>query len=354
MPLNAGPVAPAGIPRALLVVAVLVAAGFGTAGTAVYFELRGAPTVPVGPLNVTVVDDLGRAVTAPLNASRLVVLTPSIMDIVYRLGLRDRVIGIGCTTSIEGGMANEYSPNQSALWNLSSSLCITDYPSLNTERVAELNPGVVLTSTITSASDVETLVSTYHLPVVILAPTSLEGIVGDVALVARLYPGVGSNATALEVALQQALYNATSVDASLSTDNASIPSVLVTYGFYEGTYYTYGPGTFGQSLVELAGGSSISAGVPLEYYGMNASVVLVDQPSVVLYGTSWNDPYLVAGQTPAVWASSAPYWSQLNGTKIPIDVTVLTEADPTMVLALPWFLHFLHPSIVPTPPTSLP
>ena len=101
--------------------------------------------------------------------------------------------------------------------------------------------------------------------------------------------------------------------------------------------------------MELAGGTSISAGLPIAYPDLNASGVLLDQPAFVLYGTSWNDPYLVADQTPSVWASTAPYWNQLNGTKIPFDVTVITEPDPTMILALPWFLHYLHPTIVPTP-----
>ena len=351
MALNPLPPAASGVPKALLVVAVLVAAGIGTASTAVYYDLRPASAAPPGGTNatVTVVDDLGRVVTAPLNASRLVVLAPSVMDIVYRLGLRDRVVGIGCTTGIAGGIDNEYSPNQTVLWNLSAALCITDYPVLDTEKVAELDPGLVLASTITSASDAATLNETYHLPVVILAPSGLDGIVGDVGLVARLFPSVAATATVLEASLQQTLTNATTIDSNLSENNITIPSVFATYGFYSGTYYTFGPGTFGQSLVEYAGGASLSAGVPLEYYGLNASVVLVDQPAVILYGTSWNDPYLVAGQTPSVWNSSAPYWDQLNGTKVAVDVTLLTEAGPSMILALPWYLHDLHPTLVPAP-----
>lgn len=354
MTLNPGPAVGSGVPKALLAVAVLVAAGVGVAGTSVYYDLRGSPAPSPGPQNITVVDDLGRIVTAPLNTSRLVVLAPSVMDIVFRLGLRDRVVGVGCTPSIYGGIENEYSPNQTSLWNLSSTMCITDYPELDTERVAELEPGLVLASTITSATDVQTLSTTYRLPVVLLAPASLTGIVGDVALVARLFPVAGGLATALEAELQQRIYNATSFDTNLSTNNASIPSVFVTYGFYTGTYYTFGPGTFGQSLVELAGGSSITSGVPLEYYGVNASFVLAQEPQVILFGTSWNDPYLVANQTPAVWNSTAPYWSELNGMKIPVDVTVLTEPDPTMVLALPWFLHYLHPEQIPAPPGPVP
>ncbi len=171
---------------------------------------------------------------------------------------------------------------------------------------------------------------------------------GDVNLVAELFPSIRPAATALDVSLQGILANATAFDSLLADNGSAIPSVLLTYYFDGGGYYTYGPGTFGQSLVDLAAGSSISAGVPLEYAEINATVVLADQPTVVIYGTSWNDPYLVSNETPGTWPG-APYWGQLNASKIPIDVTLLTEADPSMLLELPWFLHWLHPTLAPVP-----
>ncbi|MGA8543080.1 MAG: ABC transporter substrate-binding protein [Thermoplasmata archaeon] len=327
----------------------MLTAGVAVVGTAAYFELRSSACCSTpGPGTVTVVDDLGRTVVAPSNASRIVVLAPNVMDIVFRLGLRDRVVGIGCTPELTGGILNEYSPNQTAEWNLTSSLCVTDYPSLNTEQVATLNPQLVLATTITSATDVATLTTTYNLPVVILAPSTLDGIVGDVNLVAELFPSSHPAATALDASLEGALTNATAFDNLLADNATPIPSVLLTYYFDDLGYYTYGPGTFGQSLIDLAAGSSISAGVPLEYAEINATVVLSDQPSIILYGTSWNDAYLVANETPSVWPT-APYWDQLNGSKIPIDVTVITEADPTMLLELPWLQYWLHPTLAPVP-----
>jgi ABC-type Fe3+-hydroxamate transport system substrate-binding protein len=357
MSLNHSSPSPRTVPLALLAVVVLITAGVAVAATAVYYELRPGPATVapgLGTNRTTVVDDLGRTVEVPLNATRVVVLAPSIMDIVYRLGLRDRVVGVGCTVGIVGGIENEYSPNQTSLWNLTPSMCIADSPDLDTEKVALLAPQLVLDSTLTSVSDVTTLTDTYGLPVVLLAPSTLDGIVGDVRLMAQLFPSVSSVATSLEATLEQELSNATGFDNELSDNGTAIPSVLVTYGFYSGVYYTFGPGTFGQSLVDLAAGDSISAGLPLQYAGLNASEVLIDQPEVILYGTSWNDAYLVAGQTPSVWNSGAPYWGQLNGTKVPVDVTLLTEADPTMILALPWLLHYLHPTLVPAPPQPPP
>lgn len=346
-----------GIPGALVAIVVVIVAGAAIGGTAIYYQLhpvKNATTVQApskgkqGAGNVTVVDDEGRTVTAPADASRVVVLAPSIMDVVYRLGLRSSVVAVGCTPSLPGGIYDEYSPNQTALWGLSNSTCITDYPTLNTEGVALAEPQLVLAATITSEADINTLTSTYNLPVVILTPSTLEGIIGDVRIMAQLFPEAQNQSTALEAQLAHVISNVTAEDANLTNDQVPVQSVLLSYYFDSGGYYTYGPGTFGASLIDLAGGSNIAGSVPLSYDEMNATVVLNDQPQVVLYGTSWNDPDLVAGETPSVWPT-APYWSQLTGTKVAVEIELLSEPDPAMILALPWIQHVLYPTEVPAP-----
>lgn len=334
------------IPLTLFVAGVVLAAAACIGVTAAYFELN--PTVPAVVGNSTVVvDDEGRSVTVPLDPTRVVVLAPSIMDIAYRLGLRASVVGVGCDPTLDGGIYNEYSPAQITLWGLSNGTCVTDFPELDTEAIALLAPQVVLASTITSAMSVQVLTETYGLPVVVFGPSSLEGIVGDVRILAQIFPSETVRATGLEVALEDALSNATTLDTSFSNDNVTFPTVLLSYFFDSGGYYTYGPGSFGDSLIALAGGDNIGASVPLVYAELNATVALVDQPQVILYGTS-NDSYLVSGETPSDWAT-APYWSQLNGTKIAVDITLLSEPDPAMILALPAFMHCLHPTLVPPP-----
>jgi iron complex transport system substrate-binding protein len=221
-------------------------------------------------------------------------------------------------------------------------MCIPDFPSLNLEALATLGPQLVLASTLTYATDVQKLTIDYHLPVVLLAPSTLDGVSADVSLVAQMFPGAQRAATALVAELRSVVFNATTFDANLSQSNVTPPSVLLTYYFDSGGYYSYGPGSFGQSLIELAGGSSVAAGQPLLYGELNASTVLVENPSVILYGTSWNDPYIVSDETPSNW-SSAPYWGQLTGVKIPLDIALVTEPDPTMVLELPQLIAWLHP-----------
>lgn len=330
----------------LFVAGLLLAAAVPLGLTAAYLDLKGSSTGG-GPGTVKVVDDLGRTVSVPTNPSRVVVLAPSILDIVVRLHLRSDVVAIGCTPSAPGGILSEYTPNQTAAWSLSASDCITDYP-LSDEWVANVNPTLVLASTLTSAADVDTLSTTYHIPVVLLAPSSVAGIFTDVEIVASIFPGAQAAAQSLESEMEATLANATSFDAQLEATNATIPSVLLTYYFDPGGYWSYGAGAFGDSLVTLAGGSSLASGLPLLYPEVNATAALDEQPSVVLYGTSWNDVYVVYGETPTNW-TSAPYWSQLTGQKIAVDVTLVTEADPTMLFELPWLMHWLHPTLAPTP-----
>lgn len=345
MSLNSSPTGRAPSPRqislSLVAAFIVIAAAVSIGGTAAYFDLK--PTTTGG---ATVVDDLGRKVATPSNPSAVVVLAPSVMDIVYRLGLRSTVVGVGCDANLTGGILNEYSPNQTKLWGLTNASCIADYPTLDTEKIALLHPQIVLTSTITSALAVNQLTATYGIPVVILAPSTLEGILGDVRILAQIFPEVDTTATALELSLQGVLDNATAWDANFSENNVSIPSVLLTYFYDDGGYYTYGPGSFGESLVSLAGGDSIGSSVPLLYGELNGSVALVDQPAVVVYGTS-NDSYLVGGETPTAWPG-APYWSQLTGDKVAVDITEITEPDPSMIYFLPTLMHWLHPTLVPS------
>ncbi len=339
------------VPGALIVVAILVIAGVAVVGGAVYWELHPPSTHISGP-TVTVVDDLGRTVVVAENPSRIVVLAPSIMDIVYRLGLRDRVVGVGCDAGIPGGLLNEYSPNQSALWNISAGLCISDYPSLDVDELLNLSPQVVLAPTYTSAADVEEISVTFGIPVVMLNPTTLQGIVSDVQLVASIVPAVASTGTALEAALDAQLVAAANFDSNLSTNGNALPTVLLTYYYDSGGYYTYGPDSFGQSLIDALGAVNVAGTTPLLYFELNGSVVLNDGPQIILYGTSWNDPWLVENETPAQWASptsGAPYWSQLNGTKVALDVTLVSEPDPTLIFELPVLLHIVHPTLYPSP-----
>ncbi len=318
---------------AWVVVLLLVVAGGAVAATATYYALQ--PSSTPGSIHLT--DDLGRAVTVPYDPQRVAVLGPSIMDIMFRLGLRSHVVGVDCYAAVDGGLSADYSPDQVALWNLSSSMCVQVGPTFVPSMLAALGPQLVLAATIVSVSAVQEISSNLHVPVVMLQPPTLSGILVDDDLVGEIF-GVGSPANALNAELSTELYDATNFTSSQLT----LPTVLVTYSVDASGYWTFGPGTFGTSLIEVAGGASISASATTPYPELSASQVLLDNPQLIVYGTGFglNESYYASG----------PDWSSLGavvaGNVTGIDSNWLTEPDPTMILeGLPALQATFYPGV---------
>ncbi len=340
---------PRTVPIALFAVAVLLVGGIGIAGTAAYFEVHPAGTTgpggPSGPGNataprtVTLTDDLGRTVTVPVDPARVVSLSPSVTDSMELLGLAGHLVGVDCYAVL--GLAGDYTSAQIAAWNLTTSMCVEAGPSLDVEELLNDTPQLVLVATTTSESSVEELTATYHLPVLVLQPSTLGGIEVDVGLLAQIFPSAAGRAAALQSSMQVELERASALATNLSDNGTTLPSVLLTYYTDSSGYYTFGPGTFGESLLEMASASNIAAATPLEYPELSGSQVLVANPWAVIYATGF-------GLNLSSYAQ-APDWSSLNATSDGhawgIDSTLLTEPDPAMILeGLPTLLALLHPN----------
>jgi cobalamin transport system substrate-binding protein len=324
------------VPFALFAVGLLLAAGAAIAGTAAYFELR--PTPAAGDVHLT--DDAGRSVAVPSNPARVVSLAPSITDSLVRLGLRSHIVGVDCYAAALGGIGGDYTDAQIAAWNLSSSLCIQTGPSLSIEEVINATPDLVLVSTIVSQSDVEEMSQTYRLPVVVLQPATIGGIVVDLELLGQIFPG-SARLSGLVASLQGELARAAELQANLSANATPFPTVLLTYWADSSGYYTYGPGSFGASLISVVSAASISAGAVVPYPQLSGGQVLNADPWAVLYATGF-------GVNESTYAQG-PDWGQLsavtNGRAWGVDSTLLTEPGPTMILSgLPTLLALLHPA----------
>lgn len=319
------------VPLTWMIVIVLIVAGAGIALTAVLIS----PATST-PGAVTVTDDLGRTVSVPYDPARVVVLGPSIVDLLYRLGLRSHIVGVDCYAAVDGGLSSDYSPDQVALWNLSTAMCVQVAPEFVPSMLANLTPQLVLAATIVSTAEVEQVAMELGIPALILQPPTLSGILVDATLVGEIF-GVSAQANALNARLSAALYNATNVTDSAGT----LPTALLTYDADANGYYTFGPGTFGESLLEIAGASSISANASTPWPQLSPAQVLAADPQWIIYGTGF-------GLTESTYASG-PSWSQFSavqhGNVTGIDSNWFTEPDPTMILdGIPALLATFHPA----------
>lgn len=323
------------IPLTWIVVGVIVASGLAVVGAAVYYEER----TSCASGSRTVTDDLGRSVCVPPNPQRVVVLGPSIMDSMYRLGLRALVVGVDCYSPDMGGLSSDYSADQVALWNLSSSMCVQTGPTFDVEQLLALAPQVVLAATIVSVAAVEEITQTYHIPVVMLQPATLEGIVGDEELLGEVFNAPAAASTLVST-LEATFERTASFRAGLNASGTAFPTVLVTYSADTSGYWSFGPGSFGESLIALASGTSISANATIPYPELSGEQVLAADPEFIVYGTGFglNESFYAGG----------PFWSQLtatqNGRALGMDSNYFTEPGPTMILVgLPELVDLLHP-----------
>jgi iron complex transport system substrate-binding protein len=322
----------AGVPLAWVVVIVLVVAGGGVAVTAAVVSPK--PTATPGALSVT--DDLGRTVQVPYDPARVVAFGASIVDLLYRLGVRSHLAGVDCYGASEGGISDDYSPDQIALWGLNSSMCVEVAPVFVPSMLVNLTPSLILSSTIVSVATVEEVAHETAVPVVFLQPATLSGVQIDATLVGEIF-GVQPASERLNAQLASELYNATNITAAAT----ELPTVLFTYSADPSGYWTYGPGTFGESLIELAGARSISANASSAYPELPPAQILADQPDWIVYGTGF-------GLTESTYASATSEWSEfqavIDGNVTGINANWLAEPDPTMILeGLPALLAVFHP-----------
>lgn len=204
------------------------AAGCGAAGSA----------APSGPIHV--VDDAGQHLTFSAPVHRLVVIAPSNFEIVNALGLRRDIVGVD--SSVPQYTPAPWTKAAHGLPSIGNAL-----PAPSAEAVAARRPQLVITDE--PLSDLKTL-TRRHIPVMVLNPTSIQGVYHDIALVGTV-TGTSTRASALVAHLKRQL---ASLEAKLGHIRRH-PTV-----FYDlGDLYTTGPGTFLTSFITLAGGKNALA-----------------------------------------------------------------------------------------------
>lgn len=287
--------------------------------------------------SVTVVDDAGRSVTVKGTPHRIIVLGPSVMDILFRLGLRSDVVGVDGGAPSAGGVYDDYSSGQVANWSLANLTVVTWNPTLDVETVLALNPDLVLAGSGFSLSQLETLQSTDGIPCLYLNPPTLAGIEYDVTIVGEV---TRTNATAL--ALDEQMEASMVSDANELVNITAAPSVFLTYYPDAEGYWSFGPGSFGNDLILDSGATSITANDTLaNQEEVSGSYILAANPAVILVGTGF-------GLTEQNYSQS-PDWSSFGavqaGHVFAINAVYVTEPDPTMVFELSVFISMLHPEL---------
>ncbi len=271
----------------------------------------------------TYTDDTGRGVTIEEVPQRIVSFGPSITEILFALGLGEKVVGVSdfCDYPAEAQskakIGSAYSPS--------------------IEKLVELEPDLVFTVEHEQLnSELEALGMTY----IIIDPKDIDGILKDIELIGMV-TGTEDKAEELIDSMQD------SIDYVLDVvEGAPKVSVFFIVDATDLTMpWTAGPGSFIDALITMAGGENIAAEAPSAWAQLSIEEVVGSDPGVIIIQT-------MTGGVPTVTIETLeehPIWGEMRavsqGNVFLIDGDLVSRPGPRIVQGLEELARILHPEL---------
>lgn len=278
-----------------------------------------APQATTYPL--TIKDATGTEITIPAEPKRIVSLLPSDTEILFALGLGDKVVGV-------------------SKW--------ADYPAeaktkpiigdmnIDTEKVIAQKPDLVIGGATATKQGIEAL-RKLGVTVYAMEPTTMEEVESSIKEVGRM---TNTNVKADEVVAGMEAKVA-AVKAKLQRVQADkMPTVFVEVSPAP-DIYTAGKGTFMDELVSLAGGKNIFADIT-GWKKISAEQVIAKNPAIIL-----STHGVTADVQKGVSARAG--WGQIDAVKnkriVAVDTNLVSRPGPRLVNGLELFAKAIHPEL---------
>ena len=297
---------------AIIVVVAITATAFGSGYLVGHMNAT--------PASTTVIDDYGRTIKIGEVPKRIISAAPTPTEILFAVGAGDTVVGV-----------DDYSDYPAETKNITK---VGSFE-LNVEVILSLKPDLIISSDLVPLSQLQML-EDRGVPYIILAARSIQDVFKDIKLVG-LITGHLEDASQVVAGLQDRI---DAVSAKTSDANLTRPRVYLE--FYP--MWTYGPGSFGDDLISLAGGTNIAANTSAEYVPITDEFVIAQNPEIIVYtvGSNYNE-------TTAVTIAARPGWSGVSavehGEIYTIDDNIVSRYGPRIVDGLEQLASILHPEL---------
>ncbi len=295
----------------IVVIAAVVFVGGLSVGLLVVPALQGTEE----PSGMKIVDDYGRDVTVPQPVERIISLAPSNTEILFALGLDDKVVGVD--------QASNYPPEAQ-----DKTIVGGYFGGYNLEVITVLDPQLILASSINSDELIADL-ENRSFAVVVLDASDIDGVFHDIELVGSITDadaeaeGLVSNLTARVETI---------ADLMLGVETPSV------YIELDNNLWTYGPGTFGDDLLDLAGGENIAGSMGSPWVQLDEEFVVTSSPDII-----------ITVFTPVEEIKSRPGWSDISAIQddkvFAVDGDLISRPGPRIVDGLEELAHLIHPEL---------
>ena len=267
-----------------------------------------------------VFDDLGRLVGFNGTPERIISLAPSNTEILFTLGLGDKVAGVTSWC--------DYPPE--AL----DKEQVGEYDTPDMEKIVALNPDLILVSYGTSMEVIDGMVG-LGLTVFGIKSTDLDDVLNDIRTIGEI-TDKEIEAQALTAEMESRIQTVTDQTAELE----QWPKVFYLFDTYGGLW-TVGQGTFIHELIEKAGGVNICQNLT-GYTTITLEEVIARNPEII-----------IAGEWAYDWAINATELASTNASQtdriFTCDDDIVQRPGPRLIDGLEWFAYFIHPEIFDEP-----
>jgi iron complex transport system substrate-binding protein len=278
---------------------------------------------PVEENGFIFVDDAGRVVELSGIPQRIVSLAPSNTEILFAIGAGDRVVG--------RDEFSDYPEEAASIASIGGSM-----GEFSVEAIVALEPDLVLAAEINTPELIHQLedlgVTVYYLR----NPTTLEEMYTNLENVAKL---TGDDASELVQSLK---------DRVAAVDEKIMPLSYRPMVFYEidstdpNKPWTYGPGTFGDLLIDRAGGFNVGNVAFDPYPQLSLEEIVVANPSIIILGDAMWGVTVESVKGRAGWGNIE---AVKTGSIFPIDDNLISRPGPRLVDGLEALARILHPGV---------
>jgi iron complex transport system substrate-binding protein len=277
---------------------------------------------PVFP--ITVQDQAGRTITFNEAPQKIISLSPSNTEIIYALGLEDRLYGV--TTFCNYPPAAQDKPK------------IGGFSTADIERITEIQPDLILASNIHLGKNLVSELENRGYRVLVLRPINLDEVIEAFELVSRI-TGQTEETTALVTDLKNRINTVTSLTAGLTDAQKKRVFYVTTWS----PIYSVGSDTLIHNLIVSAGGINI-------YQELSGTIsvgfeTIIDKnPQVMVAGGQMGGamPAYDALKTDSLLATVE---ARVTGQIYQINADLVNRYGPRVVDALEQLAQMIHPEL---------
>ena len=277
---------------------------------------------PAAPGNIT--DDLGRNIQIESIPGRIVSLAPSNTEILFALGLGEKVVGVTdyCNYPDEA----QEKPS------------IGGFSTVNIEAVVALEPDLILATDRHSKTVIPALENLGY-TVVALSPETLDGVIESIDFAGEI-TGTQKEASQLTGSLQSRIDSVTSKTGDIEQDGK--PRVL--YLTWHDPLMTAGTGTLAYDVITTAGGINIAGDISGDNT-ISLETVIDRNPQIIVasvgMGSGEDLPWQYVQTEERLKTTDA----LKTGQVYKINGDLIHRAGPRIVDALEIMAQFFHPEL---------